>query len=182
VRLSIGLGVLPAGVKKAIVGAVIVRDEQPPDIPAIHAVVEAAFGRPEEAVLVDRLRLDGDSVVSLVAVSGAELLGHVMFSRIKAPFRALGLAPVSVAPRRQGRGVGGALIRAGLERARETGWRGVFVLGDPAYYQRFGFDVGAAAGFDSLYAGPYLMVCALAGDLPARVGKVEYAPAFAGLG
>jgi putative acetyltransferase len=159
----------------------IVRDENPADFPATHAVVAAAFGRPEEAVLVERLRMEGDSVISLVAVERTELIGHAMFSRMEAPFRALGLAPVSVAPQRQEQGVGGALVRAGLARAREAGWQGVFVLGDPAYYRRFGFDVEAAAGFDSPYAGPYLMVRALGGALPIYTGRIAYAPAFAGL-
>ena len=70
------------------------------------------------------------------------------------------------------------MIRAGLERARSAGWRGVFVLGDPGYYRRFGFDPALAGGFASPYAGPHLMALALGPDLPARSGRIEYAPAF----
>jgi putative acetyltransferase len=90
----------------------------------------------------------------------------------------LSLAPVSVAPHRQR---SGRLIRAGLARAAEDGWQGVFVLGDPGYYQRFGFSPARASGFTSPHAGPHLMVLALDGDLPATEGKVDYAPAFAAL-
>jgi putative acetyltransferase len=160
----------------------IVRDEQRADRAAVRAVVEAAFGQPDEADLVDRLRAAGDSVIALVAEDAGRIVGHVVFSKMKAPFRALGLAPVSVSPDRQKAGIGGRLIRDGLERARGQGWQGVFVLGDPAYYCRFGFDAALAKGFTSPYAGPHLMALALAGPLPASEGRVDYAPAFGELG
>jgi putative acetyltransferase len=75
------------------------RDEKQADSEAIHELVAAAFRRPDEAVLVDCLRSDGASVISLVAVESYEIVGHVLFSRMTAPFRALGLGPVSVKPR-----------------------------------------------------------------------------------
>ena len=159
----------------------VVGEEAPPDIPAIRAVVEAAFDRSDEAELVARLRADGDAVTSLVAVDDDRIVGHVMLSRMTAPFRALGLAPVSVAPDRQRSGIGSRLIRDGLARAAAAGWEGVFVLGEPAYYRRFGFSPALASGFASPYAGPYLMALALAGALPARDGRIAYAPAFATL-
>jgi putative acetyltransferase len=160
----------------------VIRDEGPADAPAVRAVVEAAFGRPLEADLIDRLRQDGDAAISLVAVDGGEVVGQVLFSGMAAPCPALALAPVSVAPHRQRSGVGTRLIRAGLDRAGEGGWRGVFVLGDPAYYRRFGFDPAVARGFASAYAGPHLMALALGGgDLPATGGRIDYAPAFAAL-
>jgi putative acetyltransferase len=103
-----------------------IRPEETADIPAIHEVVTAAFGRDMEADLVDRLRSDGDSVISLVAVDvGGRIVGHALFSRMTAPFQALALAPVSVIPDRQGSGIGRRLIRAGLERAAQGGWQGV---------------------------------------------------------
>jgi putative acetyltransferase len=159
----------------------LIRDEEPQDIPAIREVIEAAFGRPLEADLAERLRRDGDSVISLVAADGDDIAGHVIFSRMNAPTSALGLGPVSVAPARQDSGIGTALILAGLERAAKAGWQSVFVLGEPGYYRRFGFDPALAQGFASPYAGPYFMALALNGALPAREGAAEYAPAFAGL-
>jgi putative acetyltransferase len=160
---------------------IVIRDERPEDGTAIRAVVEAAFGQPLEADLVDRLREDRDSVISLVADDGGVLVGHVMFSRMNAPFRALGMAPVSVAPQRQRSGIGGRLIREGLDRARRNGWQAVIVLGDPDYYRRFGFDPALTQGFESPYAGPYLMAMPLGGAMPTSSGRLEYAPAFAGL-
>jgi putative acetyltransferase len=160
---------------------VIVRTEGADDAADIRDVVTAAFGRSGEADLVDRLRKGGDSVVSLVAVERRRIVGHVMLSWMTAPFRALGLAPVSVAPDQQRRGIGSLLIRTALERATRDGWEVVVVLGDPAYYSRFGFDPALASGFESPYAGPYLMALCLKGPLLVRTGRLDYAPAFAAL-
>ena len=160
----------------------IIRGEKPADSAAIHELVAAAFQRPDEAVLVDRLRLDGECVISLVAVDGDEIVGYVLLSRMAAPFRALGLGPVSVKPNRQRAGIGSQLIRAGLDRAKEAGWQGVFVLGEPKYYSRFGFDSALASGFMSRYSGPHLMAVALGIELPATEGVIEYPPAFDSLG
>jgi putative acetyltransferase len=158
-----------------------IRDERPEDIAAIRAVIEAAFPQPAEADLVDKLRADGDSVISLVAVDAGHVVGHILFSKLAAPFRALGLAPVSVLPDRQSAGTGSRLIRAGLERAAQDGWQGVFLLGEPEYYSRFGFDAEVASGFASPYAGPYFMALVLGGALPTTEGKIAHAPAFATL-
>jgi putative acetyltransferase len=159
---------------------VVIRDEAPLDAAAVRALQQAAFGRATEAQLVDALREDRSSVISLVAVTTDEIAGHVMFSRMTASFRALGLGPVAVLPDRQRKGIGGRLIRAGLARAKADGWEGVFVVGDPRYYEQFGFNAEKAEGFRSPYAGPYLMVLALSpGNLPATTGSIEYAPAFA---
>ncbi len=157
---------------------VLIRDEERDDVPAVRKIVEEAFLQPAEARLVNRLRADGDAVISAVAVDDGEVVGHIMFSRMDAPFRALGLAPVAVKPRLQGNGIGSELIRWGLAQARADKWQCVFVLGDPKYYERFGFSVALAAGFESPYAGEHFMALALNGDLPATSGKVEYAAAF----
>jgi putative acetyltransferase len=160
-------------------GRMIIRSETPADYAAIRSIVTEAFAGEIEADLIDALRADGDSVISLVAEEGEGIAGHVLFSRMDAPFRALGLGPVAVLPARQRSGIGAALIRAGIEEARRQGWQGVFVLGDPAYYKRFGFDPALAVGFDCVYAGPYLMALPLGETLPAEAGRVTYAPAFA---
>lgn len=160
----------------------IIRDEQLADISAIHRLVTAAFGQRAEADLVDRLRADGDSVISLVAVEAGAIVGHVLFSKMRAPFRALSLAPVSVASNRQNSGIGARLIYEGLRRAAEEGWDAVFVLGNSDYYERFGFDPDLARGFASPYAGPNFMAIPLHGELSVTKGKVDCAPAFAALG
>ena len=160
----------------------IIKSEQTLHHSGIRDVVKSAFGQADEADLVDQLRAAGDSVISLVALEADEVVGHVLFSRMTAPIRALGLAPVSVRPNRQRAGIGSRLIRAGLERATVAGWQAVFVLGEPTYYRRFGFDPSLASGFRSRYAGPHLMALALGADLAVTTGSIEYAPAFLSLG
>ena len=159
----------------------IIRKEEPSDRAAVHAVVRAAFGRTSEAMLVDRLRADGDSVVSLVAVDDASVVGHVMLSKMKASFQALGLAPVSVHPDRQKYGVGTSLVLEALTQARQGRFEAVFVLGDPLFYGRFGFRSEPASGFTSPYAGPHFMVLPLKSALAATTGTIDYASAFAAL-
>jgi putative acetyltransferase len=160
----------------------IVRLEMPGDVVAIRIVEEIAFGRRDEARLVDDLRAAGDAVFSLVAVDDGIVAGHAIFSRLQAPFPALALGPVAVLPEYRRKGIASQLIRAGIARSEAAGWAAIFVLGDPAFYRRFGFDVRKARGFTSPYAGPHLMALSPGGDeLPADTGIIEYAPAFAGL-
>jgi putative acetyltransferase len=158
-----------------------IRDEIERDWKAIHQVVSAAFGQTTEADLVAALRAAGDSVLSLVADEDNQIVGHVMLSRMQAPFPALALAPVSVIPARQRLGIGSALIRKAASRAREEGWAAIFVLGDPAYYQRFGFSHEAAAGFSSPYAGSHFMILKLIPSPAATTGELRHAPSFAAL-
>ena len=159
-----------------------IRDERPGEEPAIRDLVEAAFGGSAEADLVDRLRADGDAVLLRAAVEEGTILGIIVFSRLTAPFRALALAPLAVRPDRQGRGIGSRLVADGLTRAAELGWDGLFVLGEPRFYGRFGFDAALAEGFRSPYDGPHLMALSLARTLPATEGRLDYPPAFAALG
>jgi putative acetyltransferase len=129
-------------------------------------------------LLVDALRLSGDSVISLVAEQAGRVVGHVLLSRLGAPMRALALAPVGVLPDHQGQGIGSALIRAALERAQDQGIAAVFVVGEPAFYQRFGFSVGAARAYDCPYASDYFMIRALVSDPLPTTGRIDYPPPF----
>ncbi len=159
----------------------IIQPEAPTDRAAIRTVVEAAFPTAGEAELVDQLRKDGDAVISLIARDSDGIVGHVLFSRLRAGIRALGLAPVSVLPARQGEGIGSRLIHHGLAEAATAGWQSILVLGDPAYYRRFGFDPALAAAIVSPYAGPHLMALNLVPALPPLSGRFDYPPAFAAL-
>ena len=159
-----------------------IRKECAADAPAIHALITAAFGQEEEAILVDTLRRDGNLWLSLVTEDkNGEIIGHIALSRLKSPKDALALAPVSVAPDRQGGGIGGALIRKSIAEARRMREALIFVLGDPAYYTRFGFSLKAATPFDCVYAGAYIMALEL-GKKKTATAPVVYADAFGGLG
>ncbi len=154
---------------------------------AIRSVHLAAFPTAAEADLVDRLERDGDAILSLVAQEGGAIVGHVLFSRMTVvgdgeTVHALGLAPVAVVPDRQNQGIGARLIETGLSAARDEGADLVFLVGEPAYYGRFGFRADAAAPFTSPYAGEYFQAKPLADDrrVPAS-GRADYAPAFAEL-
>lgn len=157
-----------------------IRSAEPADHGAIREILLAAFPGPGEADLVEQLRADRDSAIELVADDDSGIVGHVLFSPVDAPVRALALAPVAVAPERQGQGIGSALIKAGHRRAREQGREAIFVLGNPGYYMRFSYSLEAAAKFRSPYSGSCFMVLALV-SLPATARDVRHARAFSAL-
>jgi len=136
-----------------------------------------AFEEDSPGALVDDLRNSKHSVISLVCEEAGEIVGHVLFSRIEAPFRALTMAPVGVCPRFQKSGIGSRLIQKGLELASQQEWQVVFVLGDPAYYERFGFTADAAKDYTSPYRGPANMALHLDQAAP-RTGVLIFPPAF----
>ena len=157
----------------------IIRDETIEDRPAVRQVTAAAFEGPAEADLVAALSDSGDVAFSLVAEEAGTIIGHILFSRLRAPDRCLALAPVSVAPDRQRQGIGSRLVREGLARAGRDGWLAVFLVGDPAFYGRFGFRAAAAAKFETPYPKRYFLAIELApGALDERSGAVIYPPAF----
>lgn len=161
----------------------MIRHARASDRAAIYQVEAAAFGRPDEAELVERLRADGDVVFELVEETDGEILGHILFSRLWADRADLfvALAPMVVRPDLQRTGVGGRLIRAGLEACREFGAHGVLVLGHLDYYPRFGFSHAAAAKVSSPYsASPAFMALALEDGAFDRPLTVAYPAAFEG--
>lgn len=126
---------------------VVVRDETGADVAAIAAVTVAAFAtleisRKTEQHVVEALRSAGALAVSLVAELDGRVVGHVAFSPVTMSDGTpdwYGLGPVSVAPDCQRRGIGTALISAGLARLGALGARGCCLVGHPGYYERFGF-------------------------------------------
>lgn len=159
----------------------LIREEKIGDADAVYAVVSGAFGQLAEAQLVRDLHAAGDAVIALVAEDEGCIVGHVILSRMTAPFPALALAPVSVAPAKQGTAVGSALVREALRRSAEGPWRAIFVLGEPRFYARFGFTAAAACGFSSPYAGDHFMGLALSGPMPATAGELVHPRAFSSL-
>ncbi|MGJ7904090.1 GNAT family N-acetyltransferase [Lysobacter sp. 1R34A] len=150
----------------------------------INAVTRAAFAGDGEAELIERLRADGLVRLSLVAVDGDRVVGHVMFTTLHVAvdgrlLDALCLAPVSVQPQYQGSGIGSMLIREGLARAKALRCEAVVVLGHAAYYPRFGFSAALAGKLAAPFAGESFMALELAeGALAGEAGVVVYPPAF----
>lgn len=126
---------------------VTIRPEAPGDEQAIHDVTEAAFQTLEisdgsEPAIIERLRSAGALTLSLVAEDDGRIVGHIAFSPVQLSDGSpdwFGLGPVSVLPQFSRRGIGGALITAGLDRLRSAGAAGVVLIGHPEYYPRFGF-------------------------------------------
>jgi putative acetyltransferase len=160
-----------------IMNGPIIRDETVCDYDAVRKLLLLAFGEDSPGNLANDLRRSGDAALSMVAEHEGKIAGHILFSRIEAPLRALTLAPLGVRPDLQKRGIGSALIRHGLERAGKEGWDAVFVLGSPAYYRRFGFDPALARNYDNPYNGPAFMALLLH-DAAPRTGRLVFPSAF----
>ena len=161
-----------------------IRPEQWDDIAAVRDVNEQAFGRKDEADLVDALREDALRIASLVAVESGRIVGHAMFSRVwiddeSRTVTVASLAPVAVSPEHQRKGIGSALIERGIEDCRSGGWPAMIVVGHAEYYPRFGFSAAAVAHLESPYAGPYFMGLDLRpGTLASVHGRVRYPDVF----
>lgn len=161
-----------------------IRPETPADLPGIRRVNELAFGRPSEADAVDLIRIRGQAALSLVAVEGEKVLGHILFSPVTVEghpgLRGLGLGPIAVLPEAQRTGIGSRLIRAGLERVRRAGFDFVVLVGHESYYPRFGFVPARRMGLSCKYGeGDFFMALELKpGVLRGAQGRAQYVPAF----
>ncbi len=164
-----------------------IRLENAWDIPEVRRVVTAAFGRSAEARLVDMLR-ESDAFVPqlcLVAEQASVIVGHIMYSHITLEadpaVKVLALAPVSVYPAFQNRGIGSALIRETLSRADARGEPLVVVVGHPEYYPRFGFVPASTLGIKAPWPvepdGAF-MVKTLSAYREDMKGTVSYPPEF----
>ena len=168
----------------------LIRRETPADHMVVHRLHSEAFRRepgvtPVEAPLVDELRADGDLIdaLSRVALRDAEIAGHVCCSRARIgedTTAAVGLGPLGVLPAYQRGGVGSALMHAVLGAADALGYGVVVLLGDPAYYSRFGFVAASTLSIGSPDPkwGKYFQARTLSEYKPAQAGAFEYAPAF----
>ncbi|AOF91163.1 N-acetyltransferase [Sinorhizobium sp. RAC02] len=163
----------------------IVRPEQPTDIDAIRTLTETAFRTAAHAdgtehVIIDRLRAAGVLTLSLVAEVDGVIVGHVAFSPVTVSDGSsdwYGLGPISVDPGRQGSGIGSRLVREGLDRLKALGAAGCVLLGDPAYYGRFGFERDPKLTLDGV-PPEYFMRVAFSPVYGG--GTVSYHPGFYG--
>lgn len=160
-----------------------IRTEHPGDADAIAEVITAAFAGAahaggNEAAIVASLREAGGLTLSLVAVENEAVVGHVALSRVSIDGLHggwFGLGPLAVRPDRQRRGIGSALVKAAMAELTRAGAAGCVLLGDPAYYGRFGFAHDPAFR----YPGPparYFQRLVFKGQPPT--GEVAYHPAF----
>ncbi len=161
-----------------------IRNEEPKDIDQVRAVVQAAFPTDVESQLVDLLRANGKATISLVAVNGEEVLGHILFSPVTtsppSTANGIGLAPVAVHPDVQSCGIGSQLIREGLRRCQELGFDYCVVLGSPEYYPRFGFQKASSFGIANEYGADDEFMLIRFSDRDVS-GLVKYVPEFAQL-
>ena len=163
----------------------ILRPEREGDIDAIRTLTETAFRTAPHAdgtehLIIDRLRAAGALTLSLVAEADGTIVGHVAFSPVSLSDGSrgwYGLGPISVDPARQGEGIGGKLIGEGLERLKALGATGCVLLGDPAYYSRFGFTPDPRLTLDGV-PPEYFMRVAFSPVYGA--GSVSYHPGFYG--
>lgn len=163
-----------------------IRQEIPEERASIHYVNQEAFGRNQEADLVDKLRKRGVLTVSLVAVQETAVVGYIAFSPVeiaseKSSFGALTLAPVAVLPAHQNKGNGSQLVIAGLEECHRLGHEIIVLAGHPNYYPRFGFVPAYAKGIECEFEVPdeaWMIVELKQGALEGRQGKVRFQPEF----
>ncbi|MFJ4432267.1 GNAT family N-acetyltransferase [Pseudomonas sp. NPDC089395] len=165
----------------------LIRPETPADCPTISHLTLQAFTdhphhapgqAPTEHLIIERLRANGALTLSLVAEDEGGIVGQVSVSPVRIDGQDLGwygLGPIAVAPDRQGQGIGAALMREALDSMREQGAAGLVLLGEPDYYQRFGFKAYAQLSYPGV-PPEYFMALPFAGDVPA--GSVAYDPAF----
>lgn len=163
---------------------IFVREERPGDRDAIRAVNQQAFGRPDEADLVDALQAEGAILLSLVAEADGAIAGHILFSRMRvetpeASVPAVALAPLAVLPQNQNRGIGSKLARDGIARLRDRGEKIVIVLGHKNYYPRFGFTSEKARDLENPFPpDAYMALELIEGALMGVRGRVQYPAAF----
>ena len=162
-----------------------IRPEAPGDEAAIGALTAAAFtGHPysdgSEPLIIERLRRLGVLTLSLVAEDDGQIVGHVAFSPVTLSGGEggwYGVGPISVAPGRQRSGIGSALMREGLAEIEAQGAAGCTLVGEPAYYNRFGFTARTELTTSGV-PPEYFLVLPLHGEVPS--GMVTFHPAFFG--
>ncbi|KPL86305.1 hypothetical protein SE16_13300 [Ardenticatena maritima] len=163
----------------------LIREATAEDIPAIQHVHRCAFApSTTEAKLVAALYDAGAWDVSLVAFVQEQVVGHILFSPVTltppAPHRVgVGLAPLGVLPAWQKRGIGSALVRAGLQAVQRNGATFVVVLGAPQYYTRFGFECALSHGVQNEFGADDAFMVMWFDATTRGTGTVHYHPEFA---
>lgn len=163
---------------------IVIRDEQPGDLAAIREVNLLAFGQDDEGSIVDALRAHSGVTLSMVAVEGESVVGHILYSPLSvADVDGVALGPMAVKPSHQRQGIGSRLVEASLERLLRAGCPFVVLIGHPNFYPRFGFQPAADLGLVCEWEVPaeVFMVKLLNAGIGTRLaGLVKYRPEFSG--
>jgi putative acetyltransferase len=133
-----------------------IRKERPGDEKAVFEVNFHAFGRDAESKIIDLLRINCPERTSLVAVDGGKITGHILFTPARIACgqntaTGMGLAPLAVDPECQRKGIGTALLEAGLTELRAAGVPFIAVVGHPGFYPKFGFEKASKYGLRCEY-------------------------------
>lgn len=171
----------------------IIREENEKDYDKVYEVIEEAFRNEElsdhdEQNLVNRLRKSDEFIkeLSMVATDNGKIVGHIMLTKIKIVDKevshdSLALAPVSVLPNYQGKGIGNLLINTAIKNSKELGYDSIIVLGHDKYYPRFGFKKASNYKIVSPFEVPdeaFMVLELKHGSLENIKGIVEYSKAF----
>lgn len=135
-----------------------VRAEILQDTDAIRTINKQAFGQPQEATIIGRLRTNCDGLLSLVALQGEKIIGHILFSPVTIEghhgiLKGMGLAPMAVLPEFQRQGVGTELVKTGVQMLKKSACPFIIVLGHSEYYPRFGFEPASRYRIKSQWEG-----------------------------
>lgn len=162
-----------------------IRLEEREDMSAVYEVNISAFETPAEAKLVNKLRKEVKPIISLVAEENEEIVGHILFTPVRLSgdpeLKIMGLGPMAVIPAYHGKGIGSALVRAGLAKCKESGYGAVAVLGHTWFYPRFGFKPSVLYDIRPEYDVPeeVFMILELEPDyLMDASGSIQYHPLF----
>ena len=161
-----------------------IRPEEPEDADGVRLVNRHAFGRSSEAALVDAVR-DSADAISLVATVATKIVGHILFTLVQVGGEpgpsVVGLAPMAVLPAYQRQGIGSQLVWAGLDACRVRGHGLVVVVGQPAFYPKFGFVPASTKGLEYELPVPpeaFMVLELQAGALTRAHGVVRFRPEF----
>ncbi len=169
---------------------IIIKQESPANFSTVYEINKIAFGQDGEAKLVDALRKNQEVFIpelSIVAIIDNKVVGHILFTSIRIiddnqnEFGSLALAPMAVKPQFQRQGIGGKLIRQGLFKATELGYKSVIVLGHEHYYPKFGFKTASnwniEAPFD-VHENVFMAIELVPDGLKGITGTVKYPKEF----
>lgn len=163
----------------------LIRVEIPVDAAGIDSLLRRAFGRDDEADLVQELREDGLLTLGIVATDDeGGVVGYAAFSPVEVAGEDrqwVGLAPLAVDEASRGQGIATQLVYEGLDALNEFGYAAVVTLGDPALYGKLGFRPAAAYQLHCPWQGAEaaFQIYPLAEHaLEGVSGLINYAPPF----